>query len=229
MTLPLKRRQVPHNPALRDLVREKKYWSRSLSGSAERGGFRGWHERGYLPHRDEPGLIQFVTLRLADTFPEACRSEWEHLRKIENDREKQKLLEEYLDRGRGECLLRNPAAAKIVEDNLRSYEGKRYQLRAWVLMPNHVHILFEVGDAPMSKIIGSWKKHTARLIHRMLNRSGTLWAPDFFDTYMRSAEQERRAITYIEENPAKARLVQDPKNWLWSSARFRDQFGKLAS
>src|SRR5687768_15598288 len=59
----------PYNPGLRELVAGKQHWSRSLRPEDARRGFRGWHERGYVPHRDEPGLVQFVTFRLSDSFP----------------------------------------------------------------------------------------------------------------------------------------------------------------
>jgi hypothetical protein len=79
-----------------------------------KNGFRGWHERGYLPHRDEPGLTQLITFRLADSFPRSLRSERQHLWEIEDDRERRKQLELYLDRGLGSCHLREPRAANLV-------------------------------------------------------------------------------------------------------------------
>jgi putative transposase len=94
-------------------------------------------------------------------------------------------------------------------------------------MPNHVHVLFKVGVAAMSEIVGAWKKHTGRLANRVLGKTGAFWAEDYFDTFMRDAEHERKTVRYIESNPAKARLVLDPKEWAWSSARFRDALGVL--
>ena len=79
----------------------------------------------------------------------------------------------------------------------------------------------------MSETVGAWKKHTARLANRLLGRRGAFWAEDYFDTYMRDAEHERKTIRYIENNPAKAKLVLNPKDWPWSSERFRDEFGVL--
>ena len=79
----------------------------------------------------------------------------------------------------------------------------------------------------MSETIKAWKKHTARLANKVLGRSGAFWESDYFDTFMRGSDHEQRIIRYIENNPAKAKLVLDPKEWLWSSARFRDQFGNL--
>jgi len=59
----------PYNPGVRDLVEVKRAWARTLSEDDIERGFLGWHENGYLPHREEPGLVQFVTFRLADAFP----------------------------------------------------------------------------------------------------------------------------------------------------------------
>jgi phage gp16-like protein len=61
----------------------------------------------------------------------------------------------------------------------------------------------------------------------LLKRRGAFWAEDYFDIYMRDAEHERKTVRYIENNPTKAKLVLDPKEWLWSSARVRDEFGVL--
>ena len=190
-------------------------------------GFRGWHEHGYLPHRDEPGLTQFVTFRLADSFPAALRSEWEALWKIEDVREQRKELEAYLDKGQGECHLRRPDLAKLAEDTLRFFHGQRYDLRAWVVMSNHVHVLLKVGTTPMSEIVGSWKKRIAREANKALGRRGEFWAEDYWDTYMRDEAHELKSRRYTENNPVKALLVRDPKEWPWSSARFRDEYGEL--
>jgi REP element-mobilizing transposase RayT len=94
-------------------------------------------------------------------------------------------------------------------------------------MPNHVHILFKVGAVPMSEIVGSWKKHTGRLANKSLGKEGAFWAEGYFDTFMRDAEHEQRTIRYIENNPTKAKLVLGPKEWPWSSARFRDEMDVL--
>ena len=139
---------LPYNPAVRELVANKRRWSSPPNPKNSTRGFRGWHEAGRLPHRDEPGLTQFVTFRLADTFPESLRSEWEYLVSIEDDRERRTKLEAYLDQGRGDCLLRGVDIAGLVETGLRFFHGTRYDLRAWVIMANHVHALVKVGEVP---------------------------------------------------------------------------------
>ena len=79
----------------------------------------------------------------------------------------------------------------------------------------------------MSEIVGAWKTHTGRLANRLLNRRGAFWAEDYFDTFMRDAQHEQKTVRYIENNPSKAKCVLDPKEWLWSSARFRGDIGSL--
>ena len=106
----------PYNPGLRDLVEGKRQWTEFLGEQHAKEGFRGWNERGYLPHRDEPGLTQLVTFRLVDSFPRELRSEWEGLLLIEDNSKRRTALECYLDKGRGQCFLRRPEIAKIVED-----------------------------------------------------------------------------------------------------------------
>ena len=217
----------PHNPGVRELVSNKRRYSSAPKRGDAIKGFRGWNERGYLPHRDEPGLTQFVTFRLQDSFPESLRSEWEHLLQIEDDRDRRDQLEAYLDLGRGECQLRQLRIGKLVEDALTFFHGQRYELRAWVVMPNHVHVLIKVGATPISRIVEDWKKFTAKEANKLLGRKGAFWQADYWDTFMRSAEHEATNRRYIENNPTKAFLVRDPEEWPWSSARLRDEFGVL--
>ena len=82
----------PHNPAVRELIAGKRKWASSLTVQQAKGGFKGWHERGYLPHRDEPGLTQMITFHVADSFPAALCSEWQGLPQIEDNDERRKQL-----------------------------------------------------------------------------------------------------------------------------------------
>jgi putative transposase len=217
----------PHNPGVRELVSGKRQWSCLPNREDAVLGFPGWHERGYLPHRDEPGLTQFVTFHLADSFPAALRSEWEALLQVEDDHERRRQFEKYLDQGRGECHLRRTDTSKLVEDAFRFHHAQWYDLLAWVIMPNHVHFLIKVGDTSLSKIVKELKRYTAREANKLLQREGAFWAEDYFDTYMRDAEHELKTRRYVENNPVKALLVREPKEWPWSSARFRDEHGDL--
>jgi putative transposase len=219
---------LPYNPWVRDLVQSKRTWSRSLQSEDLERGFAGWHERGYLPHRDEPGLDQFVTFHLADSFPVSLRSEWEAMLEVEDDAERRRQLEVYLDRGRGECYLRIPEIGQVMDEAFRFCHGRTYELLAWCVMPNHVHALPKTQVEPLGRIIAQFKKYTAREANRVLGRTGRFWAKDCWDTYMRDSRQELATIKYIESNPVKAFLVKEPGEWPWSSARFRDEYGRLS-
>jgi len=212
---------------LRELVYDKNRWDEPLSAEDIANGFLGWHERGYLPHCDRPGLVQFVTLRLVSSLPASRRAEWKHLLAIEDTRERRKELESYLDRGLGECWLRAPPIARLAERASLFYHRERYELLAWCVMPNHVHILVHVWDWPPAKMLQNWKSIVAVEANRITSRHGSFWQREYWDTFMRDEEQERKAIHYIESNPVKARLCPTPEEWHFSSARFRDQYRRL--
>jgi REP element-mobilizing transposase RayT len=212
---------------VRDLVEGKRAWAHRLAEDEIEKGFAGWHEDGYLPHRDEPGLVQFVTFRPADAFPIALRSEWAGLLEIEDDRKRRRQLESYLDRGRGDCHLRRAEIAGLVEESLMYRHDVDYELRSWVIMPNHVHLLFLVKDVPMRQLVKAWKGYTAKEVNKILGRSGQFWQESYWDTYMRDGGHEIKTKRYIENNPTKARLVKSPQEWPWSSARFRDMNERL--
>lgn len=217
----------PYNPGLQEFVDGKQAWAIPLDDDAKTKGFRGWHQRGYLPHYDAPGITQLVTIRLTDSLPASRRGEWEHLSNIDDDRQRRRRLEEYLDRGMGECWLGRPEIAALTESALRHFDGERYGLGAWVVMPNHLHILVDVWDVPLSKLLGSWKSFITHEANRVLNRTGEFWERDYLDTVIRDEAHRRTALNYIENNPVKAGFVRDGKEWQWSSARHRDAYGNL--
>ena len=97
---------------------------------------KGWHSRGYLPHLDAPTMLQSVTFRLADSIPATLRTEYTQTLAVEEDAERRRRIEHCLYLGRGSCVLRNSRIAKVVEDALVQFDGVRYRLLAWVIMPN---------------------------------------------------------------------------------------------
>jgi REP element-mobilizing transposase RayT len=217
----------PYHPDLHQLVEGKQAWAEPLDDAAKAQGFLGWHQRGYLPHRDTPGLTLFVTFRLHDSFPASRRLEWEALLRIDDNRQRRKKLEDYLDHGHGECWLGQPALATLAQNALRHFDTQRYELLAWVVMPNHVHVVVKIGQTPLARVLQSWIRFIAREANKLLRREGAFWEREYWDTYMRDEEQLARARRYTEQNPVKAGLVRDAKAWPWSSARFRDEYGNL--
>ena len=181
-------------------------------------GSKGWHTRGYLPHYDKPGLMEMVTFRLADAMPASRRHEWEVLFQIKDEREKRTRLEAYLDRGCGECHLRDPRAAAAVEQVIQRFDGRRYRLVAWVVMPNHFHALVELWTITLGELLKAWKGVSARAINLVLGRRGQLWQDDYWDRYIRDEEHFGKARRYIESNPVKAGLARAAADWPWSSA-----------
>lgn len=184
---------------------------------------KGWYSRGYLPHFDLPGLTQFITFRLEDACPKLLQYRWqaELAGKSLEERNKEyaKRLMEQLDRGSGSCLLRASKAAAIVENTLLHFDGERYRLLSWVIMPNHVHCLIEIEDCQhIQTIVHSWKSFTAKQINKMMNREGTLWHREYHDRYIRDGDHYNRVVSYIEANPVKAHLCSDACGWRWSSA-----------
>jgi putative transposase len=220
-------RVVPKNTGLLQLIRAKQERMWKPSVEELRMGFRGWHQRGYLPHFDAPNVTQMVTFNLADSFPIQRRAEWEPILKEADDSLKRRKLEAWLDRGHGECWLRQAGVADVVEEVLRSNDGKHFQLRAWVIMPNHVHLVVDVWNVPLTSLIDRWKGKSARLANQVLKRTGKFWQEDYFDTLIRDGDHLKKAVRYTDRNPAKAKLVLDPALWRWSSARLRDEFNRL--
>ena len=171
-------------------------------------------------------MIQSVNFRLGDALPADVLERWkmELGGKPPDDIYQQiyRRAEIYLDAGHGECWLRQPTIARVVEDALLHFDGERYRLLAWNVMPNHVHALIETrGGFPLSEILHAWKSYSAKAANKILKRQGEFWQRDYFDRFIRNAEHFAAAIAYIEENPVKAGLARVKTDWRWSSARVR--------
>jgi len=105
----------PRNLGLLELIRAKRERDWRPSNEELKKGFRGWHQRGYLPHFDAPRVTQFVTFQLNDSFPAPRRAEWEVIVREPDNSAKRRKLEAWLDRGHGECWLRRRDVAEVVE------------------------------------------------------------------------------------------------------------------
>jgi REP element-mobilizing transposase RayT len=178
----------------------------------------GWRSRGYLPHCDAPHLVQHIIFRLADSLPAAIRDEI--ARKPKDDRVQ--AVDAALDQGHGRRDLAIPEVASLVQQTLLHFDGERYRLVAWCVMPNHVHALAEIRSGHrLDRFVHSWKSFTAHQANRLLGRAGSFWAPEYFDRYMRDDDQLAATVAYIEENPVKAELCREPAAWPYSSASRR--------
>jgi REP element-mobilizing transposase RayT len=207
------------------IVAEKRQWHHQPSAEEKAQGFKGWYSLGHLPHFDAPGTWQFITYRLADSIPAELRDEWAEAMKLEDDHEKFRRMELMLDRGLGKCHLREPRMAQLVQENLWFHDGKAYRLLAWVVMPNHLHILAEMWK-PLGVVLKNWKSYTGSAANKMLGQvRETFWQADYFDRYIRDQEHYRKVVRYIENNPVKAGLVREPAQWPWSSAGYRGLYG----
>lgn len=176
--------------------------------------------RGVLPHLSKPGGTYFVTFCLADVAPARAAERQRILR----DEPAEKVADRTdLDPSSGACILKQPELAAIVEDALVFFQGERYALSAWVVMPNHVHaVVTPFDERTLSEILQSWKSFTAHEINRKLGRRGRLWQKESFDHLVRNAEGFERFVDYTERNPVAAGLVDRPADWQFSSARYRE-------
>jgi putative DNA methylase len=208
---------------INEFIRAKRAWTEPLSSADEDLGFRGWRSRGYLPHFDAPGVRQMITYRLHDAMPANRRHEWNTLLAIEDERERRIKIESYLDAGHGECHLRRPEIAALVEDNLLHFDESRYRLLAWVVMPNHVHALIETTQTSLAEILHGWKSYTGKAANRLLKRAGDFWQAEYFDRFILDDEHFRKAVHYIENNPVKAGLAKAAAEWIFSSAHHRSE------
>ncbi|KAA0213656.1 transposase [bacterium] len=183
-----------------------------------------------LPHWTREGAVYAVTFRLADSLPEAAveklRREARLLQRKgdcqyaplsgEEQRRLLRLMSEkyqdLLDAGQGACLLCQDACAEIVATALQHFDGKRYRLWAWCVVPNHVHVVVQpAAGESLSAILHSWKSFTAKKINKLLGRSGALWQPESFDHFVRDDQDLQHCVRYVWHNPEKAGL----RDWKW--------------
>ena len=182
----------------------------------------------YLPHWTKGGSTYAVTFRLADALPsaavEAYRQEREQCLRLIGDRpptpeERAELarlfserVETFLNAGHGACWLRDERVAQLVADALRHFDGDRYELIAWVVMPNHVHaVLRPLGGHGLSAILQSIKSFTAKKANALLGRDGAFWQAESYDHLIRDGRDFFAQVEYVRRNPEEAGL----KEWRW--------------
>jgi REP element-mobilizing transposase RayT len=205
-----------------------------------------------LPHIAPIGATFFVTFRLADSLPVAIIQELEEAFQQTCKEIKESKLPNYKERMRderkrhfgefdhqldalryGNCYLQQPDVAEIVAKRLHEFDKVHYNLQAYCIMPNHVHVLFDtrlqllteddiyLKAAPphyvqldfMMQLI---KGGSARFANQVLNRKGTFWMRDSYDHYVRNEREWGNIVAYILNNPVKANLVDDWQKWQFS-------------
>ncbi|MEA2734023.1 MAG: ATP-dependent helicase DinG [Humisphaera sp.] len=185
-------------------------------------------EGHFLPHWTKTGGIYAVTFRLADSMPAEVLTQWKAERDaLDRSADHRDLtppeqhryaqlqsaaLEKFLDAGYGECWLRRPEIAEMVQSALQHFDGERYRLLAWCVMPNHVHaVLQPVETAELSELLHSIKSWTAKEANRLLQRSGEFWQSEYYDHLIRDEEDLRNQMNYAWANSDAAEL----ENWNW--------------
>jgi type I restriction enzyme R subunit len=198
----------------------------------------------HLPHQIPEGHPLFLTWNLKGALPRSVRrmlqrerkrlevqparaGEKPHDRAIRESKIIFALADQALDGAtEGPVHLKDPQAAKIVEDSILFGVPDRYELLAWCVMSNHVHVLlgpiWELKD-----ITQGIKGYTAHEINGLQSERGRVfWQDESYDHWARGEEELLRIIEYIENNPVAAGLCVKPGNWPWSSARFRSGWRK---
>lgn len=118
----------------------------------------------------------------------------------------------------GSCLLNQPSIANVVQGTILYFEGTRYHLLAWCVMPNHVHVVIQPAPLfALRQILHTWKSFTANRINKMLRRNGPLWERESFNHLIRRPEQVEHFIRYTHSNPVEAGLCTAPVDWPFSS------------
>ncbi len=185
--------------------------------------------RRHLPHWIQSGCTYFVTFRLIDSLPQSQLREWREERQLwlrarglqlpadlpklstgeqrEYHRHFTRRWHEWLDAGYGDCLLREARFAEVVSNALLFFDGQRYALGDFGLMPNHVHLLITpLGGYAPGQLLQSVKRYSAREINKLRGETGSVWMTESFDHLVRSLEQLAHYRRYIRENPEKAGL-----------------------
>jgi REP element-mobilizing transposase RayT len=195
----------------------------------------------YLPHWTRDGAWYAVTFRLWDSLPRHVIESWlferksivktaQQMKRPLSEHEERRLahlyserVERYLDAGYGACFMNDERIAELVQNALFHFDGVRYSLAAWCVMPNHVHVVVQpfagrenTGGTPvplaeLSDILHSWKSFTAKEANKLLRRSGDFWQAESYDHLIRNEADFRHAVHYVLNNPIQAGL----KNWKW--------------
>ncbi len=190
--------------------------------------------KNQLPHWSQNRVTYAVTFRLADSLAQsvvqAYLSEKQflqaHIDEARKNNESTKVrdfekqlqqlyrnhIESALDQGAGDCHMHNPEVAKIVSDAITHFDGDRYDLAAWCVMPNHVHLIIRPHKGhSLINILASIKSFSAQQANKVLKRSGNFWQSESYDHIIRDEEDFFNQLDYLKRNPEKAGI----SDWNW--------------
>ena len=182
--------------------------------------------RANLPHWDQSGVTCFATFRLADALPEGKLEElrvnraawlarhpepWDDATIVEYRTQFDGRVQAWLDAGSGSCILQEPSARQIVERVILKYDRVRYVLYAFVVMPNHVHVLFRtLAENTIPSVLQQWKSVSAHLLNHARGTQGVVWQKESWDTLIRNKQHFDSIVQYIKGNDSsKAWYVYD--------------------
>ncbi len=193
-----------------------------MNGDSYNNPLGGTFHRRNLPHFYHNDGTYFITNRLADSLPSKLFSE---IKSITNNNmlpdtiRFKHLLKKYdgiLDKGKyGAKHLSNSAVAYICRNTLHYPDGKEYELICYCIMPNHIHLVFELieGNKGISKIMQSIKGISARKSNLFLNKSEIFWQDESYDRLVRDDKELYFIIRYVLMNPVNAGLTDEWHNW----------------
>ena len=168
---------------------------------------------GHLPHVSQRQKLYAVTFRLHDSLPKdvtlsymnECTARYgEKEPDFKSKREilLHKKMMEYMDMGHGECLLKYPDVRIIIEEAFRYVHDKMALVHAYVIMPNHIHIVLETKEeVKIQEVMHNLKRYTASKINKLLLREGNVWQREYYDRVIRNQTHYENAVKYIINNP----------------------------
>jgi 1-hydroxy-2-methyl-2-(E)-butenyl 4-diphosphate synthase len=206
----------------------------------------------HLPHWRISGATYAVTFRTKDSLPSSVLEEYRCKREILLERVAmvmksagsrdatrellpiraelelltETIIEPALHAAEGPHPLSDPNIAQAVCDALKFFDGDRYDLLAWSVMPNHVHAVLAPREGhELEKIVQSWKMHTAKEANRILGKNGTFWQEEYYDHIVRDGEDLKHQVRYVLNNPTKGRASDIWTGSIFGTASPKDGLG----
>jgi REP element-mobilizing transposase RayT len=160
-------------------------------------GFSPENKYRHLPHMDIKDHYQFITFRTQDSVDS-------YLRKLAGQNlpnSKQQLaIDKYLDQSQNGAYLTDDVLL-FLSAYLRLKDAVLYELIAFCIMPNHVHLLIRPLDK-LARIMRLLKGGSAKIINEMMRRKGRFWATEYYDKLIKDEKHFAVVHQYIKNNPA---------------------------